>query len=236
VDQERAAWKAVSHGESSLALVDADGTFLGLVPPQRLLSVLLAEHDADMARLGGFIHDSEAAREAITEPVGRRFIHRIPWLVLGLLASVLAADLVGAFEGRLEDHLLLAFFIPGIVYLADAVGTQTEALIIRGLAVGVSVRKVVYRELATGVLVGACLAALLLPIVWWRWGDGQVAIAVAVSLFVACSAANAIALGLPVLMRGLSIDPAFGSGPLATVTQDLLSILIYLVVASLLVG
>jgi magnesium transporter len=32
-------------------------------------------------------------------------------------------------------------------------------------------------------------------------------------------------------MTQLSLDPAFGSGPLATVIQDLLSILIYLVTA-----
>lgn len=236
MDQERAAWKAVKHGERSLALVDTEGSFLGLVPPLRLLSVLLAEHDADMARLGGFLHDAEAARTATSESIGRRFLHRVPWLVLGLFASLLAADLVGAFEGRLQDHLLLAFFIPGIVYLADAVGTQTEAVIIRGLSVGVSVRDVVFRELTTGVLVGAALAALLLPMVWWRWHDREVAVAVSIALFIACSLANALALLLPVVMRSLRVDPAFGSGPLATVTQDLLSILIYFLVASWLVG
>jgi magnesium transporter len=61
----------------------------------------------------------------------------LPWLFLGLLGAIIAADIVGAFERRLEEHVLLAFFIPGIVYLADAVGTQTEALVIRGLSVGV---------------------------------------------------------------------------------------------------
>jgi magnesium transporter len=236
VDQEHAAWKAVHHGERSLALVDDDGSFLGIVPPQRLLSVLLAEHDADIAHLGGFMHDAEAARISTSEPISRRLLHRLPWLLLGLIGSVLAADLVGAFEGRLEDHLLLVFFIPGIVYLADAVGTQTEALIIRGIAVGVPVRSVVYREIITGVLVGAGLGSALFPLVWWRWGDAQVAIAVSLAVFVACSAANAIALALPLLMRALRTDPAFGSGPLATVTQDLLSILIYLVIATWLVG
>jgi magnesium transporter len=40
---------------------------------------------------------------------------------------------------------------------------------------------------------------------------------------------------LPGLFDRLSIDPAFGSGPLATVVQDLLSILIYLGVAMLIV-
>jgi magnesium transporter len=61
---------------------------------------------------------------------------------------------VGLFESELEEQVLLAFFVPGIVYMADAVGTQTEALVIRGLSVGVSIRRIMQREFVTGVLVG----------------------------------------------------------------------------------
>jgi magnesium transporter len=37
-----------------------------------------------------------------------------------------------------------------------------------------------------------------------------------------------VALALPWLLHRMGKDPAFGSGPLATVIQDLLSIVIYL--------
>ncbi|HSI97627.1 MAG TPA: CBS domain-containing protein, partial [Gaiellaceae bacterium] len=72
VDQEVAAWRMVEHGQSSLAVVDGDGRFLGLIPPNRMLGVLLQEHDEDLARLAGVLHGTEAAREAGVEPVGRR--------------------------------------------------------------------------------------------------------------------------------------------------------------------
>lgn len=49
----------------------------------------------------------------------------MPWLLLGLGGALAAADIVSYFGARLEEKLLLAFFIPGIVYIADAVGTQT---------------------------------------------------------------------------------------------------------------
>jgi magnesium transporter len=39
-------------------------------------------------------------------------------------------------------------------------------------------------------------------------------------------------MALPWALHRLGIDPAFGSGPLATVIQDLLSIMIYLAIAS----
>lgn len=71
----------------------------------------------------------------------RRFWHRLPWLLLGLAGAFLAAGIVGSFERQLEENVILAFFMPGIVYMADAVGTQTETLVVRGISVGVPIRR-----------------------------------------------------------------------------------------------
>lgn len=207
-----------------------------MIPPQRLLAVLLKEHDEDMARLGGFLDSTASARMASEERVARRLWHRLPWLLLGLAGALLSAGIVGAFEEELKRYVLLAFFVPGVVYMADAVGTQTEALVIRGLSVGVSVRRTAAREILTGLLVGAFLGALILPITVALWGDVAVAAAVATAIFAACSIATVVAMALPWVFSRLGRDPAFGSGPLATVVQDLLSIVIYLAIARLIVA
>ncbi|MGD9889728.1 MAG: magnesium transporter [Dehalococcoidia bacterium] len=236
VNQEVAAWRAVQRGESSLAVVDADRRFLGMIPPPRLLAVLLREHEEDLARMAGLTRSVASARTASEEPVRQRFLHRIPWLLLGLIGAFVAATIVGTFEQEIEGRVILAFFIPGVVYLADAVGTQTEALMIRGLSVGLSIRRVVWRELLTGLLVGISLAALFFPAAWLLWGQPDVALAVALALLAACSIATLVAMSLPMLFHRIGTDPAFGSGPLATVVQDLLSILIYFVICIALVG
>lgn len=230
-DQEAAAWKAAHHGESSLAVVDAGGAFLGLVPPERLLAVLLTEHDRDLARLGGFLASSASARHAMDEPLVARLWHRLPWLVLGLLGSAGAAALVSGFEATLALDVRLAFFIPGIVYMADAVGTQTEALVIRGLSVGVPIGRVFRLESLTGLMVGLTLAALSLPVVWLALGSAELAVTVALSLVSACAVATVVAMSLPWAVSRLGHDPAFGSGPLATVVQDLLSLVLYFGIA-----
>lgn len=232
VDQEVAAWHAVRHGESALAVVDQEGYFVGVIPPHRLLAVLLAEHEEDLSRLGGFTRSTAAARSTSEEPVERRFWHRIPWLLLGLCGALLAADFVGWFEAQLQHKVMLAFFIPGIVYLADAVGTQTETVVVRGLSVGVGMRRMIGRELLTGLTIGLALAVVAGPLVWWRWGEADVALCVGLAVFAASSTATLAAMTLPWLLTVFNLDPAFGSGPLATVIQDLLSILIYFVVAT----
>ncbi|MCP9618744.1 magnesium transporter [Nocardia otitidiscaviarum] len=234
-DQEAAVWEALRHDEPGLAVVDADGRWLGVIPPQRLLGLLLAEHDEDVARLSGYLASTSTARTATTEPVARRLWHRLPWLAVGFVGAMLAAGVVDAFRGQLKREVLIAFFIPGVVYLADAVGTQTVALVVRGLSVGVGIRGIVVRESVTGAVIGLLVAAVSYAFTLAVWGDAEVSAAVAIALLAACSVAAVVAMVLPWALSRLGIDPAFGSGPLATVIQDLLSIVIYLGVTSLVV-
>jgi magnesium transporter len=231
-DQEIAAWRAVQHGERSIAVVGGDGRFLGVIPPGRLLTVLLMEHHEDIARLAGVVHSARAARQPLEEPVLYRFAHRLPWLLVGLAGALLAADAVAWFERDLQSNLMLAFFLPGIVYIADAVGTQTETLAIRGLSVGVALRRIVWREIVTGVAIGSGLALVAAPLLLWRWGATDVTLVLELSLVATCSVATAVAIILPWAISRLGTDPAFGSGPVATVIQDLLSIVIYLTIAA----
>ena len=79
---------------------------------------------------------------------------------------------------------------------------------------------------------GLVLALIATPLVWWRWGDGWVALILGLSVLAACATATLSAMTLPWALDRLGLDPAFGSGPLATVIQDLLSILIYFAIAS----
>ncbi len=230
-DAERVVWQMVDKGESSVAVVNGGGEFRGLVPPHRMLAVLLAEHDQDVARLGGYLAGTRDARHAAKEAIGKRLWHRLPWLLLGLIGAMLSTAIVGAFEEQLQEQVLLAVFVPAVVYMADAVGTQTEAVLIRGLAVGVGIGDVLRREAASGALIGLLIAAVFFPFALFVWGDGDVAIAVALALLASCSIATLVAMLLPWLFQRLGLDPAFGSGPLATVLQDLLSIAVYFAIA-----
>ena len=234
-DQEAVAWEAAHRGARAVAVVDGEGRLLGVVPPERLIAVLEHEHEEDLARLGGFLAKTAPARTASEEPVARRLWHRLPWLALGLAGAMVSAGIVAGFEAELQRTVLLAFFVPAVVYMADAVGTQTEAVVIRGMALGVPLRRVAARELATGLVIGVLLATAFFAFALGVWGETRVAAAVAIALFVSASVATLIAMSLPYALARLGRDPAFGSGPLATVIQDLLSILVYFAVAAALV-
>ena len=145
--------------------------------------------------------------------------------------------MVARFEERLSAQVAVAFFIPAIVYLADAVGTQTEAMVVRGLSFERAAPRPPARRRARGGRdrrrrprhphAGAGCT--------WCFGDAALSLAVALSVLVASSTASACGLIFPWLLWRAGLDPAFGSGPLATVVQDVLSLLVYFAVVQLIV-
>ena len=206
-DPEAMAWEMVQHGESSVAVIDADGRFVGLVPPHRIVRILLIEHDEDVARLGGYLASTKRARQAAEEPVGRRLWHRLPWLLVGLVGALASAVIIGAFERQLEDRVLLAFFIPGVVYMAAAIGTQTQAVLIRGFAVGVAMPQVLRRELASGVVLSLVVSAVFLPVALIGWGDFDIALGVTLALFASSVVSTLVAIAIPLGFQRLGKTP-----------------------------
>jgi magnesium transporter len=227
-DQERVASLAIASPLAIVLVVDEQQRLLGVVPPRRLLSILRHEHVEDLLRLAGVSREAAAAREAIEAPLTRRVRHRLPWLLVGLAGSIVAALVMAQFEMMLSERVTIAFFVPGIVYLADAIGTQTEAIAVRGLSLSHQrISQLLASELFTGLLIGVVLGALAFLGVWATIDDFRLALAVGGSLVAAGGIATAIGLVLPWGFQRMGFDPAYGSGPLATVVQDVLSLLVY---------
>jgi magnesium transporter len=227
-DQERMASVALHHGATAIPVVDEGGRLVGVVGPDTLMRILRREHVEDLHRLAGISRESLQAREALEEPPMRRVRHRLPWLVVGLGGSMLATFVVARFETALSAKPALAFFIPGLVYLADAIGTQTEAVAVRGLSLShAGLGRLLGGELRTGLLIGLLLALLAFPMVWLVFGELRLAAAVTLALTGASMVASSLGLLLPWALQRFGLDPAYGSGPLATIVQDVLSLLIY---------
>jgi magnesium transporter len=236
-DQERAVHIATAGGVAMLPVVTGDRRPLGLLTPTILLDVLVHEHHEDTNRLVGVLRARMGARHALEDPPLAQIGRRLPWLLIGLAMSAFAALSMASFEAALQSNIAIAFFIPSIVYLTDAIGTQTEAIAVRGLSQGhLPLGRVLANELATGALIGLVLGALAFAAVLLGLGDTTVATGVGLSLVFAGTIACGIGLLLPWALSRFGLDPAFGSGPVATILQDVLTILIYFVIMTWLTG
>lgn len=60
------------------------------------------------------------------ESIGTLMKLRAPALVIGLFLGIGISFITSRFEEVLSHNLRVAFFLPFVVYIADAIGTQTE--------------------------------------------------------------------------------------------------------------
>jgi magnesium transporter len=117
--------------------------------------------------------------------------------------------------------------------MADAVGTQTETILVRALSYGkVSLSVQLVREGALGLLIGATIGGLATLGFLIVDGRGTVALVVGLTLTATAVIATIVASLLPWGLARMGADPALASGPIATVVQDLLSVAVYLGIAT----
>ncbi len=230
---ETVALRAVERHDADVAVIDSRRRLLGAIPIGRLLALLHEEHVDNFLRMGGVsrmdhLHLSLTLQQTLTAVRAR-----LPWLMIGLAGGFLAGGVASAFEVSLKREVALAFFLPLVVYMADAVGTQTETVLVRRLAYG---EVAFWEQLAREVLIGASIGAMVAVVAGcglWLWnGHPVLAVVVGASLGVTAVVATIMASLLPLGLARLGADPALASGPVATVVQDILSVGIYLMIAT----
>lgn len=153
---------------------------------------------------------------------------RIPSLVVGLLLGIFLSFATSRFEEVLAKNISVAFFIPFVVYMADAVGTQTQNIYSRDLRSGKArFKKYLLKESILGIALGLIFGLIIFPIINLWFHSFDLALAVSLSTFGAIASAPLIALLITEVLQLEHYDPAVGAGPIATVIQDTASILIY---------
>src|SRR3989344_9442562 len=150
------------------------------------------------------------------EPVGHLLEHRLPWLVLGLIGGMIASIVVSKYEQILAADLRLAFFIPLIVYLSDAVGTQTETIFVRHLKkTGKGFAAYLMKETFFGLSIDAIFGLISGLFAMYWLASPAIGLTVGLAMFVNLSLAPALATIIPELLYKEHTDPALGAGPLA---------------------
>lgn len=237
IRSEKIANLALKYNLKAIPITDKDNRLLGVVPSDIILKILHEEHGEDMMRFAGVIVSKNQAKDIISASTVSYFTKRLPWLVVGLAGGVAAAFMVNIFETAIRETLALAAFIPAIVYMADAVGSQTQTIFIRSIAVdhSIGMKKYITREIITGLAIAASLSLLIsaLSFIWWE--PAILGVILGISFFITIIAAIAVAIFLPWIFLRAKIDPAIASGPFATVIRDILSLMIYLGVASIII-
>lgn len=231
---EKVAVLAVQHNIKAIPIVDSQHRLVGVVPNDVILGTLYHKMRATLLRSAG-IHPNHT--ESILElSLFTAFRHRILWIVVGLFGGLLAAGIVESFSATLSQDLVLAAFIPLVVYIGDAVGTQTQTLYVRDVASeGALPLSYVIRQLIVSLLLSVTSGVVVLGIVSVFFHSLPLGMIIALSTMAGIMVASVIGIAIPYVLFLLNQDPADGSGPFATILTDIASVAIYFAVASLFV-
>jgi magnesium transporter len=168
-----------------------------------------------------------------TESVFELLKLRLPWLVIGLLGGLVATRFIAHFEQLITSQVSLAYFLPLVVYLSDAVGTQTENIYVRNASKETTTFSTsMVKEIFIGIVFGLLFGGIIGLVAYFWVHNLLVALTVGLSLALCIAVAPVIALTTPFLIQAEHTDPALAAGPFTTIIQNLVAILIYFTIAS----
>ncbi|MBF0399640.1 MAG: magnesium transporter [Magnetococcales bacterium] len=236
--EKDAAKLVTEHDLMAIPVVNDQGVLRGIITVDDLIHVIQDADTESMMKAVGV--DSEHKLSIMSQAISSVARNRLPWLAAPFMGGLFAAWILGLFEDTMSQVIQLSFFMPMIFGMAGNVGSQTAVVAVRGLATGaITVSDYVallFKETKTGLLIGCfygfCLSLYALVV----FKSSTLAFVVGISILSNITYAGVIASSLPLLLQKLGHDPAVGGGPYVLTTVDVLGVINYLVIATVVYG
>jgi len=241
-DRESAVEVFKKYDVDVLPVVDHNHFLVGVVTVDDVLDVAEEETTEDIQKFGGLEALDYPYRETSLFQLVKK---RAGWLAFLFLSEMLTATAMARFEHIIAQAVVLAIFVPLIISSGGNSGSQAATLIVRSIALKeISLKDWFYvmkREIISGLLLGLALGALgfLRISLWTLFTDvyGPHWFLIALTIF--CSLIGVVMWGtvvgamLPFVMKKLGFDPASSSAPFVATMVDVMGIIIYFSVATL---
>jgi magnesium transporter len=230
-DQEEVARQVASYNLLAIPVVDGENKLAGVITVDDVIDVIKDEATEDVFRLAGVSRD-----DGVLTPPFDSLRQRLPWLLVNLVTAFVAASVVGLFRDTISQVVLLAAFMPVVAGMGGNAGTQTLAVIVRGLALGEltwsNARHALLKEGVVGIGNGVATGSVGALVAWaisGNWIIGLILMAaMVINMVVAAIAGTLVPLGL----RALKIDPALASSVFITTVTDMFGFLSFLGLAT----
>lgn len=237
-DQEDVVELVSRYDLVSVPVVDEHDAVIGVVEIDDIVDVIREEATEDILKMAGA---GEELAEART--FAGSFRVRWRWLMAAAAGGTTAALSLSGFDDALATVPALAFFMPVVAGMGGNVGMQSSTIVVRGLAVGFveasRVRGLVVREVSLGaslgLLYGFLIALASIPVS----GDiDPLRLGTVVMLGTAASMTVAAAVGTctPLVLDRFGVDPAVATGPFVTTAVDVIGLIFYFWLATVLIG
>ena len=236
-DQEEVAKAFDKYDLYALPVVDNENRLVGIITVDDAMDVLQEEVDEDFNKMAAIAPTEDGYFET---SIFKHAKSRIVWLLVLMLSSAITGAIITNYENAFAAVPVLVAFIPMIMGTGGNCGSQSSTLIIRGLATDElelkDVFKILWKEIRVAVIVGVILALVNGLRIFVQYDSLQLAVTIGLSITVTIIMAKSIGCLLPLIAKKLKLDPAIMAAPLISTIVDILSILIFFQIATLIMG
>lgn len=235
MDQEEVAKIVAKYDILAVPVIDDSNKLVGIVTVDDVIDIFRREATEDMLKMAG------VGEEFIeTKSVLKSSRLRLPWLFASCVGGIIASVIIGRFTGSLNKIAYLAAFIPVIMGMGGNIGIQSSTIVVRGLSTGrLNIRDmwpIILKELLIGLFLGIIYGVLIATFAQVSYSTFNLALSVGIA--VVCSMTLAALSGsmVPMIFARINIDPAVATGPFVTTAIDIISVSIYFIIATHLLG
>jgi magnesium transporter len=231
MDQEEVALRFQKYALISAAVVDEAGRLVGQITVDDIVHIIQEEAGEDVLLLSG------AGDGDINEPIHLTIRTRLTWLVVNLGTAMIAASVVGVFQGAIAKFALLAVLMPIVSGMGGNAGTQTLAVVVRALATNqltnTNTLRMILRELTIASANGLALGALIGTGVALVFANPLLGAVIGAAMLINNLMAGLAGIAVPVTLDRLKIDPAVSSAVFVTMATDVMGFFSFLGLAVL---
>ena len=232
MDQEEAARVVSKYELLALPIVDQEGRLVGIITVDDVIDIIDKETTEDMYKMAGLVGE-----DRVFTPASRSLRMRLPWMVFNLLTAILAASVVGLFEGTIVQVVALATFMPIVAGMGGNGLTQTITVIVRGIALGelefFSARRAILKEVSVNVCI-AVVTGIIMALVAYAWkGNPFLGVVLMLAMIMNLGLiAGLFGALIPLTLKWLGLDPALGSAVIGTTFTDVFGFFSFLGLAT----
>lgn len=233
-DQEEVAQIVARYNLLAVPVVDADDRILGVITVDDVIDVITEEATEDMYHLAGLSEEDRVFR-----PARESVRTRLPWMLLNLAATFVAAWVIGLFERTLEQIVALAFFMPVVAGMGGNSGIQALTVITRAIALGEiefsSGLRAVGKEMSVAMAIGIVTGAVAGGLAYAWQGSPYLGLVLFLTMMLTMAMAGVLGAAVPLILKAVGQDPAVGSGVVVTTLVDIFGFFSFLGIGTLLI-
>ena len=230
--QEEVSILVSKYDLTVIPVINHNDDLIGIITVDDIIDVIVEEHTEDLLGLGG-VSKEERVHSTLSESIKKR----LPWLLVNLATAFLGSMVIASFGNIITQVVALAAIMPIIAALGGNSGSQSLAVVIRGITLGeLKIKedgRLLFKQIALGLANGLVVGSIAGGIMYLRYGNPYLSLIVLLAMIGNLIIGSFFGFLIPVIMKLLGADPALASSIFLTATTDVFGFFLFLLLAKI---